>query len=158
MLRAFVFLSISVQMLVPPGMCLCQLAEAECAGSGDAEREEMDSERACSHCCGCGTHRIPGKLGEVQRHREAGVFGCSGRHRLPAPAHGSHAPGCPALQTPDHSKVAERSGGRPISPCDVTSFSRSAVIFAASRLERRPIPPSGPSGPPLFLVFSILLI
>ena len=113
--------------LLPPGVCLCHHHEHACALSV--------AEALLDDCC-------PTPQQE---------------HPRPYPTHHDHEPGCPALNTVDHSKSAAST------PILVTADdSASAVVTVAAlpvaRLAFLSAPEAGCCGPPLYIVLGTLVI
>jgi hypothetical protein len=156
MLRALLCFLVTLQMLLPPGFCVCHFVHG-CPTTRPVEPVTPDSENSLSCCCVCRNDRVEVNVVRVQRDDQPVLLGSEGKSGLPTPADRPHAPGCPALQTVDHSKVAQRNNISLTSPAAPNGDS----IFAATRSNQPlylPTLANLPSSPPLFLAFCTLLI
>jgi hypothetical protein len=87
MFRLVLTLLIALQMLVPPGMCVCQLARVGSASAGtsyplEVRHAAVHSDCRCESCSG----RVADDHGRKVKPSDSPV----------APKHNDHAPHCPA--------------------------------------------------------------
>src|SRR6266852_5182234 len=127
MLRALLCFLVTLQMLMPPGFCVCHFVHG-CPATTPVQPVSPDSEQPLTCCCGCRNNKVEAKAASVQRDDQPVLLG-SRSSGLPTPTDRPHAPGCPALQTVDHSKVAERNNIPLTSPAAPNGDS----ILAATR-------------------------
>src|SRR4051794_27500617 len=90
MLRAVVSLLVALPLLMPPGVCVCRCAPVDRPSTA----LRTVARPACAHCCA--HHKT--------KHQRAGTTLLTVPDGSQVP---THAPGCPALLTPDHAKVAQ---------------------------------------------------
>lgn len=154
-MRTLVSILTVLPLLMPPGMCVCQFVKPGTppAGTGGDRGARLvpapqhDGEQAKCHSCPCHskTSAVAARPGTVPG---------SGR---PKPNDPAHEPGCPALKTVDHSKVAEQNHPviDPVVPASGGVGSRIGAPPAA--LPRLP-EPAAVSSPPAYITFRALLI
>ena len=104
MLRAVVSFLVAVPLLMPPGVCACRLGMS---GPAPIARESAgvcpSPQRAC-----CAHRKIAARHNvDVRAHSRDSLW-VRESQSPPRPGN-AHEPGCPALLTTDHSKVAERT-------------------------------------------------
>lgn len=75
-----------------------------------------------------------------------------------APTDPPHTPGCPALRTPDHSKLAERNAAGLARIVDRAYAGGIVAIVPPGRSFDLPSEVRGAASPPLYLSFCTLLI
>jgi hypothetical protein len=110
MLRIVTSLLIVLQMLLPPGMCICQFVPQVCAEPLEVKAQDdhpVTSQR--SSCCCCHKARATTSGHTDQIRSAARSSSEEGLHSDDAPVHPSHDPDCPALRPADHAEVAETS-------------------------------------------------
>jgi hypothetical protein len=154
--RALVSLLVAVPLLMPPGTCLCRsgvLGSARAIACQSVGRQGdcgPTAERGC-----CRHHKPAGKCEnrdqETRVSRRTPVPGC------PAAPEQRHEPKCPALRTPDYSKVAGRYDVALVLTLDQELF-RVAQILPTSRPALTELVSPATIAPPLYLSHCTLLI
>jgi len=138
-LRTITTLLVVLQMLVPPGMCVCQVVpHAGAPGHDDGEEAHHAS------CCGCR---------EVETAPPAPGHGPVDPA---APARPSHLPSCPALLPADHAKLV-----KPSDPLLLLADLRAGPAPVTVPPPGAPLssdPDPGPAGQRLYLTFRALLL
>jgi hypothetical protein len=154
MLRAVITFLIAVPMLMPPGMCICQLAPAgQVSGAKPVfERQETVSHsvaaRGTCRCESCREQQAPGSDGRKQTP--------TGSPAQPEP--GKHAPGCPALLGDMPTKMAATALTLLLDASPVSAFVSAIVETDSLRWRDRDTTAVTASPPPLFLAYCSLLI
>lgn len=150
MIRSVVTVLVGLQLLMPPGMCVCRFAPVAAVGTdANAVRPAPPPLRAC--CASCGS-------------RHPAAESCPDQAPA-APDHPidrgppDHLPGCPAV-SPD---VAAKLPAPTEPPVDAAADALAAAVAAGITGEPaaacRTVPHAAfPSDPPLYLSFLVLLI
>jgi hypothetical protein len=154
--RIVAILLVVLQMLVPPGICICQFVPHADADEHEAMPDNGQPSSCCACCCG---HSSPSvSPGEDGAHRDVIADSDNALHTLDyaSPADCPHLPGCPALRPADHHKPAQTAD-------PVHTLVAALVQGEASSVKSRPViaVPGAPDGPPrrpLYLTFRTLLI
>src|SRR5262245_60997018 len=158
MLRAAVSILVGLPLLVPPGMCICQIV----APARHVPPPPSDAQQAAAHTPGrpkahgndCSCRKCAQK-----RHRADASAARSQavRHAPGAPAPSDRGPCCPALQPSARAKTFVPIDPPPDAPGQVVgpvAFLGRPVASAAFP----PTPPAGGPSAPLFLTHCSLLI
>jgi hypothetical protein len=128
-LRAVISFLVAVPLLVPPGMCACRFGLPEPAQvSAESDGLCRKPQRAC-----CAHRKIA-----VQHNVDHHVA----ENQLPARPGQTHEPGCPALLTADHSKLARHDDG--------AAPALTLQQESARTLDALPAPPTRLAGAPVF--------
>jgi hypothetical protein len=152
-LRAVISFLVAVPLLVPPGMCACRIVlPGPAPGSAESAGVCQKPQRDC-----CAHRKIAVKL-KVDDHVASRGSASSREKQHPTRPGKTHEPGCPALLTADHSKLAGQNHG------DAPSL--TVQHESARTLDAMPTTPTrlagahgfGPAPCPLYLSLRCLLI
>jgi hypothetical protein len=99
--RAVISFLVAVPLLVPPGMCACRLGLRAPAQAIAASASTCSSPRR--GCCG---HRATAAQKNADRRASCRDAIALTESQAPTAPGKTHEPGCPALLTADHSKLA----------------------------------------------------
>jgi hypothetical protein len=112
MLRTIIAVLVSLPLLMPPGMCICQFGPDQCCAAASEEENASQPHAAprkhacCRHSRRTEESSTQPTTRKVNRIRVADhAFLCGHDHSTPLDRH--HFPGCPALKPADHSRVSE---------------------------------------------------
>jgi hypothetical protein len=96
MLRIVISLFVSLPMLMPPGMCLCEFLPCPDASAADSKLNTSEEESDCQCRCGHG-HLRSARKGKGTGSQTLTRAAATGRHESdPIPQPETHHPGCPA--------------------------------------------------------------
>jgi len=103
-MRLLLMFLIAVQLLMPPGMCICRFAQSESprAANNDPLPIERITRKSDKSCCASCKHRCEQVNFETVGNPK--IFPIDGPSRSTPQ---QHEPGCPALQSAESVKFAE---------------------------------------------------
>lgn len=156
MFRTLVTALVSLQLLMPPGMCICQAAPLRSAlASKSVASPEMGLVSAApgTHraSCQCESCRTPSDRTDRNESPES--------ERTPnPPSPGKHAPGCPASLGDMPNKLLAPSAEAPTNVAQAFCDLLPPASFSISVATLRDCPNDTAKSPPLFISHCALLI
>jgi hypothetical protein len=156
MLRTLICFLVGLSLLMPPGMCVCQFVRCEQRPVEVATHVSAVSGKSVNCCCGCRNGVAEGRACNVQKDKWSARLASTCVFGSTTPSD-HHTPACPALEAPDHSKVAEQNNFPLTAPGDLNSAAVYAVA-PPSALHHLATSAKKSSAPPLYLAHCTLLV